>query len=317
MTDGMQGSVALESDGMQGPQTLAGESGGWNPSQVVAIDWSGARGKRYRGIAVAVCDASGDGPPALVTPPSGWWSRTAVHEWLSGLTDAVVGIDCAFSLPFAVAGRHLPADATAFTLWDRIETACAGEPDFGGAPFVTDPVFGPDFWTAGRQPGWYTDPHRGAEWACRRDGLGEPQSPYKLIGAKQVGRGALAGMRMLRALRAADPGRVAVWPFDAPGPVLRLVLAEIYPRLFLMSAGFGRRKLRDGADLDAALAVLGSRPLGLTGAVDDHAADALVSAAGMRRLLGVPGVWAPPALDEEARRREGWIFGVGLDGAIP
>ncbi|MCW2245590.1 hypothetical protein M2352_001181 [Azospirillum fermentarium] len=316
MTDGMQGSSALAGEGEGWNPSQAGESEGWNPSQVVAIDWSGARGTRYRGIAVATC-GPGDEPPVLVTPPSGWWSRTAVHDWLSGLTNAVVGIDCAFSLPFAVAGRHLPPDATAFTLWDRIEGACAGEPDFGGAPFVDDPVFGPDFWTAGRQPGWYTDPHRGAEWACRRDGLGEPQSPYKLIGAKQVGRGALAGMRMLRALRAAGPGRVAVWPFDTPGPASRLVLAEIYPRLFLMRAGFGRRKLRDGADLDAALAVLGSRPMGLTGPVDDHASDALVSAAGMRRLLGVPGVWAPPALDEEARRREGWIFGAGLGGAIP
>lgn len=317
MTDGMQGPTAPESGGMQGPSALAGESEGWNPSQVVAIDWSGARGPRYRGIAVAVCDASGDNPPELVAPPAGWWSRTAVFGWLSGLDNAFVGIDCAFSLPFAVAGRHLAPDATAFDLWDRIEWACAQEPDFGGASFVTDPVFGPDFWTTGRQPGWYTDPHRETEWACRRDGLGEPQSPYKLIGAKQVGRGALAGMRMLRALRAADPGRVAVWPFGTPGPATRLALTEIYPRLFLMRAGFGRRKLRDGADLDAALAAFGARPLGLAGALDDHAADALVSAAGMRRLLAVPGVWTPPALDGEARRREGWIFGAGLGGAIP
>lgn len=303
-------------DGMQGPSACAGQGVGWTPARIVAIDWSGARGPRYRGIAVAMCGPDDD-PPVLVQPPSGWWSRTAVHDWLATLDDALVGIDCAFSLPFAVAGRHLPAGATVFDLWERIERVCAGEGDFGGAPFVTDPVFGPDFWTTGRRPDAYADPHRGTEWACRRDGLGEPQSPYTLIGAKQVGRGALAGMRMLRSLRGAAPGRVAVWPFDTPAAHTRMVLTEIYPRLFLMRAGFGRRKLRDGADLDAALTQFGARPLGLTGPLDDHATDALVSAAGMRRLLGAPGVWAPPALDGEARRREGWIFGVGLAGAIP
>lgn len=279
----------------------------------VAIDWSGARGKRYAGIAVAEC-GPGDAAPVLVEAPAGWWSRTAAFDWLrAGLArgPALVGIDCAFSLPFDVAERGFPGRTpSVFDLWDLIEGVCAGEPDFGGAPFAEHAQYGADFWRSGPQPDWHTDPHRATERACRAEGLGNPQSPYKLIGSKQVGKGGLAGMRMLRGLRAAEPGRVAVWPFEDPAPG-RTVLTEIYPRLFLKRTGFGQRKIRDGGDVDAALRQLGSRPAGLTGMVSDHAADALVSAAGLRALAGQSSVWAPRGLDERARRREGWIFGVG------
>ena len=278
----------------------------------VAIDWSGAKGRRYAGIAVAKCGA-GDAPPRLVPPPGGWWSRSAVFDWLrAGLErgPALVGIDCAFSLPFAVAAAYFPGrDAGVFDLWDLIEGACAAHGDFLGGPFVEHPAFANGFWQSGRQPAWYTDPHRLTERVCRADGYGSPQSPYKLIGSKQVGRGALAGIRMLRALRAADP-RVAVWPFEEPAAG-RTLFVEIYPRLFLKRAGFGLRKIRSPADVDAALAHLGARPAGLAGAVSDHDADALVSAAGLRWLSGRAEVWAPPAMDDTARRQEGWIFGAG------
>jgi len=278
----------------------------------VAIDWSGAKGRRYAGIAVAECGA-GNAPPRLVPPPSGWWSRAAVFEWLrAGLErgPALVGIDCAFSLPFAVAAAYFPGrDAGVFDLWDLIERTCALHPDFLGGPFAEHPDFADRFWRSGLQPAWYADPHRLTERVCRADGLGSPQSPYKLIGSKQVGRGALAGMRMLRALREADP-RVAVWPFEEPAPG-RTLFVEIYPRLFLKRAGFGSRKIRDAADVDVALAHLGSQPAGLNAAVSDHDADALVSAAGLRWLSARPEVWSPSALDATARRQEGWIFGVG------
>lgn len=280
----------------------------------IAIDWSGARGKRYAGVAVAECEA-GDVPPRIVTAPGGWWSRSAVFDWLLESLDrgpALVGIDCAFSLPFAAAGRYF-ADAeaaTVFDLWDRVEAVAGGEPDFAGGVFAEHPDYGADFWRSGLQPDWYKDPHRLTERVCRADGYGSPQSPYKLIGSKQVGKGALAGMRMLRALKRAEPERVAVWPFEA-AEAGRTVFCEIYPRLFLKRAGFGLRKIRDAADVDAALGFLGSRAAGLGQAVSDHDADALVSAAGMRWLAGRAEVWTPMAMDRQARRQEGWIFGVG------
>jgi hypothetical protein len=279
----------------------------------VAIDWSGARGPRYAGIAVAECGA-GDGPPRLIPPPDGWWSRRAVHDWLLaglGRGPALVGIDCAFSLPFAVAEAYFPGrQPSVFDLWDLVEGAAQEAGDFLGAPFAEHPAYAGGFWSRGQQPDWYTDPHRLTERVCRADGYGSPQSPYKLIGSKQVGKGALAGMRMLRALRRAAPDDVAVWPFEEPTPG-RTMFAEIYPRLFLKRAGFGLRKIRSPLDVDAALARLGSAPAALPGDVSDHDADALVSAAGLRWLAGRPEVWSPAALDERARRQEGWIFGVG------
>ncbi|BAI75997.1 hypothetical protein AZL_d01710 (plasmid) [Azospirillum sp. B510] len=288
----------------------------------IAIDWSGARGRRYAGIAVAECPA-GDAAPRLVEGPGGWWSRTAVFDWLrvelarepalAGPT--LVGIDCAFSLPFAVAARGFPGrEATVFDLWDAVEEVCARESDFGGGPFASHPLHGLGFWHGGPQPDWYEDPHRATEWACRADGLGHPQSPYKLIGSRQVGKGALAGMRVLRALRATLPGRLAVWPFDEVAPGTS-AMVEIYPRLFLKHTGFGQRKIRDGAELDWALRRLGSLPSQRTGMVSDHDSDALVSAAGLRWLAGTPRAWAPPELDDTARRQEGWIFGVGMSGS--
>lgn len=279
----------------------------------IAIDWSGAAGKRYAGIAVAECGT--EGPPRLVAPAGRLWSRSAVFEWLlDGLErgPALVGIDCAFSLPFDVARRYFPDPdaATVFDLWDRVEAVAGAEPDFAGGGFAVHEDYGTDFWRTGAQPDWYRDPHRLTERVCRADGYGSPQSPYKLIGAKQVGKGGLAGMRVLRALRQAAPDRVAVWPFDPPRPG-RSVFCEIYPRLFLIRAGFGLRKIRDGAAVDAALAALGAPSADLSGAVTDHDADALVSAAGLRWLAGRGGVWSPPAMDARARRQEGWIFGVG------
>lgn len=282
-------------------------------TRFIGIDWSGARGPRYAGVAVAECGPGNDAP-RVVPPPGGWWSRTNVFEWLRRTLDdgpALVGIDCAFTLPFEVAGRYFAeGEGSAFALWDRVEVACAGHPDFFGRPFATDPAYAADFWQRGTQPDWYRDPHRATERRCRADGYGSPQSPYKLIGAKQVGLGALAGMRMLRRLRAECGQRVAVWPFEEPAPGAS-VFVEIYPRLFLRRAGFGNRKIREPADIDSALAALGSAPAGNAAAVTDHEADALVSAGGLRRLAGDPRVWAPEGLDEQARRREGWIFGVG------
>ena len=53
----------------------------------VAIDWSGAKGARHKGIAVAVAGA-GVEAPRLVPPPSriggngGGWARAEVADWL-------------------------------------------------------------------------------------------------------------------------------------------------------------------------------------------------------------------------------------------
>ena len=45
-----------------------------------AIDWSGAKGRRHKGIAVALCEA-GDAEPRIVDAGR-VWSRTEVLDWL-------------------------------------------------------------------------------------------------------------------------------------------------------------------------------------------------------------------------------------------
>lgn len=279
----------------------------------VAIDWSGAVGA-CDGIAVAECRPGAEGP-ALLPPPSGRrWTRTAVAGWLEaqavGRGRILAGIDCAFSLPFAVAAGYLPPGGDARALWALVDRVADGAPDFHGAGFARHADYAADFWLRGpRRAGW-VEPHRAAELACRRDRLGAPDSPFKQFGPKTVGPGALAGMRVLHHLRGRLDGRLAVWPFEAPA-AQPLVMVEIFPRLFWRRAGRTlSAKVRNRAELDAALARLGSGPAAAPDPLTDHATDALVAAAGLRALAADPAIWSPPGLDPATARTEGWIFGV-------
>ncbi|MCP5934122.1 hypothetical protein NL369_28820, partial [Klebsiella pneumoniae] len=80
-------------------------------------------------------------------------------------------------------------------------------------------------------------------------------------------------------------GRVPIWPFDTD-PGHGSLLVEIYTSLAALAAGRrpGRSKMRTAAELDAALAVLESPPSGLTGAIDDHRSDAILTAAWLRKV---------------------------------
>jgi hypothetical protein len=69
-------------------------------------------------------------------------------------------------------------------------------------------------------------------------------------------------------------------------------------------------KLRTAADVDEALAGLGSDPARLAADPTDHVSDALVTAAGMRSLARDPAAFAPAGLTADIARTEGWTFGV-------
>ena len=94
--------------------------------------------------------------------------------------------------------------------------------------------------------------------------------------AAQVAKASFAGMRLLHRLSAVLP----VWPFDARPPAGSLIV-EIYPGLAARAAGRmrNRAKMRDGAALDTALAVLESGPHLPLPRLDDHASDAILTAA--------------------------------------
>ena len=277
-----------------------------------AIDWSGAAGERHTGIAVALCDARR--APALIRPGHRW-SRGEVLHWLENdlPVDTLVGFDMSMSFAFDDAGAYFPgwtaSPSGARELWGLVEAVCADEPHLGATTFADHPCAAPHFRRHGGREGAAFGGGRGrfrqTEHAQARAGC-RPYSNFNLVGAAQVGKGSLAGMRLLHRLQ----HRFPIWPFD-PISERGSVLVEIYTTLAAIAAGrsAARSKIRDYADLNAALAALSSEPVHGDGALSDHAADALISAAWLRQIAHDPSWWAPPLLTPEIAMREGWTFG--------
>jgi hypothetical protein len=276
----------------------------------VAIDWTGARGVRHRAIQAAECGPV-DAAPKLIRPGH-VWSRTEICALIQAIADrgerALVGIDCSFSLPFVDRGAYFPGDAveppSPRALWREIDSVAAGDPDLGGHLYVEHRRR--HFWTGAADGVQRPFARlRVAEAVHRERRMGNPCSPYVLVGASQVGKATLAGMRLLSRLN-----RVPIWPFD-PVPESGPLLVEIYCQTFALDGGF-RGKIRSRADLNAALSRIGSRPVGrgVPAAFDDHAGDALISAAGLRRAAAEPAYWAPAPMTPDVARTEGWTFGI-------
>lgn len=278
-----------------------------------AIDWSGAAGERHRGIAVALC-GPGEAAPALVRPGHRW-SRPEVLDWL--LHDlperTIVGFDMGISLAHADVGAFFPgwteSPDSACELWALIDRICVDDPHLGASSFVDHPEAARHFRRHGGREGdrfgggsgrFRVTERAQAEMGCR------PYSNFNLVGAAQVGKSSLTGMRLLHRLE----GRLPVWPID-PLPEAGSVLCEIYTTIAARAAGrrTGQSKIRDHADLNQALAALGSAPVGGTGPITDHAADALITAAWLRSAAHDAALWQPAGLTPEIARTEGWTFG--------
>lgn len=278
-----------------------------------AIDWSGAAGERQKGIAIALCSA-GDAAPALVRPGHRW-SRMEALDWLREEmpADTLVGIDLSTSFAFEDQGAYFPgweeSPADAPALWALVESICAEDPHLGASSFVDHPAASRHFRRHGGREGDRFGGGRGrfrvTEHAQARMGC-KPYSNFNLIGAAQVGKASLTGMRVLHRLA----GHLPVWPID-PLPSSGSVLVEIYAAIAAIEArrSASRAKIRDHADLNAALAHLGSRPVAGAGPIDDHQSDALLTAAWLRRAAPRPELWHPPHLTPDLARREGWTFG--------
>lgn len=286
----------------------------------IAIDWSGAQGERQKGIAVALCE-SGDAAPRLLRPTAhAAWSRAEVLDLLLHRLpqDTLVGLDLGISLPFADAGAFFPgwADSPpdARALWALIDAICAEDPHLSAASFVDHADLSAYFRRHGGREGAHfhlpgalhkRGRMRVTEEAQARAGC-RPYSNFNLVGAAQVGKSSLTGMRLLHRLQ----GRVPVWPID-PLPPSGSVVTEIYTTLAAVEAGrsAGRAKMTDHAALDTALSALGSRPTGGSGPIDDHSADALLTAAWLRVAAPREALWQPAELTPELARTEGWTFG--------
>lgn len=294
----------------------------------LAIDWSGAKGERHKGIALAIAESEG-GPPVLVEAPKRGWSRIEVMGLLKDELPAntLVGVDLGISLPFNDCGAFFPGwDASpthAKKLWALIDEICADDPHLGAQSFLDHQEVARYFRHAKvnegdrfHLPGAISREGRFREAEIAQRGQNcRPVSNFNLIGAAQVGKSSLTGMRMLHQLR----GSLPVWPMDpVPDrvPDKRTMsggslLVEIYTGLASREAANlgARTKLLTYADLNAALRALDCPPVDQVGEVDDHSSDALLTAAWLRKAAAEPERWEPRFLTAEIAWTEGWTFG--------
>jgi hypothetical protein len=280
----------------------------------IAIDWSGAA-RAYNGIAVAIC-SSGRTPPEVVPPARKRWTRMEITEWLKRRLEdrqrLLIGFDFAFGFPFEDCG-YLGGQADGvdniFALWELIEAKSSGDADFGCSQFVADPIYSTLFWTAGPKPKAWVERKRQTERVCAELTKTRPDTLYKLLHSKQVGKASITGMRVLHHVRSCKGRRVAIWPFETPRTS---AVVEIYPTMFRKRATGSVAKLRSTADLNLALGVLDSDPIRNTRRIrlSDHETDALISAVGLRSIARKPDVWTSPESKSARVRREGWIFGI-------
>jgi len=290
----------------------------------VAIDWSGAKGERHKGIAIAIAEAKG-GPPVLVEPPPRGFSRTEIRDILRDdlPANSLVGIDLGISLPFEDCGAFFPGwDASpknAKQLWALIDDICTDEPHLGAHSFVAHPQASRYFRHGKDRRGdrfhmpdaiTLEGRFREAETAQRAQKC-RPVSNFNLVGAAQVGKSSLTGMRMLHQLR----GHLPVWPMDAV-PDKRItrggsMIVEIYTGLVSKeTANLGARtKLLTYEDLNSALVTLDCPSIDEIGEIDDHSSDALLTAAWLRNVAAEPERWEPRCLTAQIAYTEGWTFG--------
>jgi hypothetical protein len=277
-------------------------------TRFACVDWSGAKGSRHPGIALAVCD-TGNEPPRLIPPPDRAWSRQGIADWLLAQDDdLLIGFDFSFAPPFMERGSYLPGDdvpTSAKAFWAYVDHVC-DDTDLGAASFLEQLhrrhfYFGAADGTKSDYLFW-----RQCE-LLNKNSSGKASTVYDAIGAAQVAKASFAGMRFLHQLHDA----VAIWPFD-PLPARGKVAVEIYTTIAARAAGVakGRSKIRDAIGLDLALQALGSKPHKPLNRYTDHATDALITAAWLRKSAENRQFWAPKALNNEIAATEGWTFGV-------
>lgn len=284
----------------------------------VCIDWSGQATARPSGLAMAYC-TSGNEAPSLLRPDRGW-TRQGVLDWLISHADAgtnmLIGLDLSPGLPFVDLGGYFPgleqSPPDAKSLWAMVDLECADEQHLSASTFPIKAGFDEHF---RNQFGTRTETGarfvggagrlREVELRQRNAGV-NPVSCFNLVGAAQVGKSSLTGMRMLHRL----DGRIPVWPYD-PIPDSGPLIVEIYTSIAARTAGLrkGLSKVRDAETLDRLLAKLGSKPHRPLSRYDDHSTDALLTSAWLRSVAHNQELWEPLGMTPEIARTEGWTFG--------
>ncbi|WP_417615851.1 hypothetical protein [Parasphingorhabdus sp.] len=285
-------------------------------SQFACVDWSGAKSERPGGIALATIGL--EGPPSLSSPQPRW-SRADILAWLLRLADTgqdmLVGFDLSMAFPYLDKGGYFPewhpGPDNAKALWHLVDSLCSNDPHLSVTSFLDHPQASRHFRHSrdhvGDLFGQGLGRLREVERYQRQTKQANSASCFNLVGAAQVGKSSLTGMRLLHQLGGAIP----VWPFD-PIPDRGPVIVEIYTTVAALAAGLpkGRSKVRDRVGLDNALRRLDSALPARLERYDDHSTDALITAAWMKRVASNPALWNPPAMSEKIAQKEGWTFGV-------
>jgi hypothetical protein len=286
--------------------------------EFACIDWSGANSRWHKGIAVASCSV-GQSAPILISPPQQHWTRSDALKWLreQSQRNILIGLDLSLALPFIDQADYFPgwnsSPANAKLLWQIVDQLCADDEHLAANSFIQHAEVARHF----RQQhncGDLFGSGRGRLRVCEADGQAlidgiNPYSCFNLVGAAQVGKSSLTGMRVLHQLG----GSIPVWPFD-PFPETGPVIVEIYTSIAARASGVlpkSKSKITDGAILDAALISFGSaKHAPFPTRYTDHATDAILTAAWLRHVADNTSLWLPKKLTPHIAQTEGWTFGV-------
>jgi len=285
-----------------------------NFDNFVVIDWSGANVARPKGLAIAYAER-GRAAPSLLIPENGW-TRQSILEWLlrhaEAGTNMLVGVDLSPALPFVDHDCYFPgwseSPKSALQLWSMVDQLAESDRHLAVSSFLNHPEVYRHF----RHHNGCGDLFEGGSGrlrACERAqkvmGL-VPSSCLNLVGAAQVGKSSLTGMRVLNRLR----GKIPVWPFEPLGKSGPAIV-EIYTSLAAREGGIpkGRSKVYDPLTLDRVLKEFDSTAHAKLDKYTDHATDAILTAAWLRKVAGEPARWSPKGLTRKIAATEGWTFG--------
>ena len=172
----------------------------------LAIVWPGNKEVRRKIWLAAVEDGQ---VARLESMPSRERAVQEVLKEAQANPNLIVGLDFPFSFPAWYVRHHSCANVREF--WVKVRD--------NGLSWLDQPPFH-------ARGSWNSGPFGGESCLRRTDieVLGHPESVFKVVGPKQVAKGALTGIPALLALR--DAG-LAIWPFDRPKMPFAL---EIFPR---------------------------------------------------------------------------------------
>jgi Protein of unknown function (DUF429) len=306
----------------------------FSPTHLATIDWTGAKTPLYHcGIAVATASLLGIEGPLISLDLEGGsqsWSRKEVFRWLETKAKNseeqrwLVGIDANLGWPAWSLQQLYGENAHVQTFWGDLDALCNEESNLSVSSAAISSLLGPYLWRTGEKPPWFSKEtaFRQTDRACQAKAFGNPESPLKLIGPKQVGKAGLSAMRLVWQLKQKLGLNVCIWPFEKISSETTLVITEVFPRLGWQQVGLGKQqKVRSRLVLENLLARYEQTTLNRSQTLiseaipeylNDHQSDALIAlwqlqkdwAIHSEKLLGIS------ALCTEALTLEGWILGV-------